>query len=73
MNIIIAEVLQHLDSSLLAEYDYNEVNTSLDFLLRKSFNGEQIFRSYTYLVKIISTYNMFFGITTLLKTPHSFH
>lgn len=64
MNIIIAEVLQHLDSSLLAEYDYSEVNTSLDFLLRKSFNGKEI-----YLVKIFLTYNMFFAIKTLQKSP----
>lgn len=40
MNININEVIQHLDSSLSTEFDYSDVNVSLDFLLRKSFNGK---------------------------------
>lgn len=42
MNVFIDEVLQHLDFSLPAEFDYSNVNTSLDFLFRKSFNGKEI-------------------------------
>lgn len=42
MDDFINEVLQHLDSSLLTEFDYSDVNKSLDFLLRKSFNGKEM-------------------------------
>lgn len=42
MNVIIDEVLQQLDSSLSTEFDYSDVSNSLDFLLRKSFNGKEI-------------------------------
>jgi len=42
MNVNVDEVLQFLDSSLLSEFDYNNVNGSLDFLFRKSFNGKEI-------------------------------
>lgn len=40
MTAIIDEVLQHLDFSLSAEFDYSDVNESLDFLFRKSFKGK---------------------------------
>lgn len=43
MNININEVLHYLDSSLSSEFDYTDVNTSLDFLLKKSFNGKEIY------------------------------
>lgn len=42
MKIIIDEVLQHLDSSLSIEFDYSNVNKSLDFLFRKSLNGKKL-------------------------------
>lgn len=48
MNDIILEVLEHLDSSLSVEFDYNNVNQSLDFLFRKSFNGKKMFVLYSY-------------------------
>lgn len=48
MNNIIHEVLQHLDSSLSVEFDYNNVNQSLDFLFHKSFNGKKMSVLYSY-------------------------
>lgn len=42
MDDFINEILQHLDASLLTEFDYSVVNKSLDFLLRKSFDGKKI-------------------------------
>lgn len=42
MDVIIDEVLQQLDSSLSTEFDYSDVSHSLDFLLRKSFDGKEI-------------------------------
>jgi len=42
MNIIIDDVLQHLESSLSAEYDYSNVHQSLDFLFQKSLNGKEL-------------------------------
>lgn len=54
MSVIIEEVLQHLDFSLPTEFDYSNVNESLDFLFRKSFNGKEISilyqRLYCYIV-----------------------
>ncbi|VVC33352.1 JmjC domain [Cinara cedri] len=41
MNNIIGEVLKLLDSSLSTDFDYSNVNQSLDFLFRKSFNDCQ--------------------------------
>jgi len=41
MNIIVDEVLQHLESSLPAKFDYSNVHKSLDFLFRKSLNGKK--------------------------------
>uniref|UniRef100_A0A2S2PPD3 JmjC domain-containing protein 5 n=1 Tax=Schizaphis graminum TaxID=13262 RepID=A0A2S2PPD3_SCHGA len=38
MNIIIDEVLQHLELSLSVEFDYSYVHQSLDFLFQKSLN-----------------------------------
>lgn len=43
MNTNINEVLQHLECSLSTEFDYSDVNISLDFLLRRAFNGKKIF------------------------------
>lgn len=42
MNAFINEALQYLDSSLSSEFDYSNVNKSLDFLLRKSFDGKEV-------------------------------
>lgn len=41
MNIIVDEVLQHLESSLSAKFDYSSVHKSLDFLFQKSLNDSQ--------------------------------
>ncbi|XP_027848509.2 bifunctional peptidase and arginyl-hydroxylase JMJD5 isoform X1 [Aphis gossypii] len=38
MKIIVDNVLQHLESSLSAEFDYRNVHEALDFLFRKSLN-----------------------------------
>lgn len=43
MNTYINELLQHLESSLSTEFDYSDVNISLDFLFRRSFDGKKIF------------------------------
>jgi len=42
MNIIVDNVLQHLESPLSAEFDYSNVHESLDFLFRKSLNGKEL-------------------------------
>lgn len=42
MNIIVDEVLLHLESSLSAKFDYSDVHKSLDFLFRKSLNGKKL-------------------------------
>lgn len=42
MNTVFDEALQHLDSLLTLEFDYSNVNNSLDFLFRKSYNGKKI-------------------------------
>lgn len=42
MNDIIEEVLQHLDSSLSAKFDYSNVDESLNFLFRMSYDGKKI-------------------------------
>lgn len=42
MNIIVENVLQHLESSLSAEFDYSNVHEALDFLFRKSLNGKEL-------------------------------
>jgi hypothetical protein len=44
MNTIFDEVLQHLDSFLIIEFDYSNVNNSLDFLFRKSYKGKNMLR-----------------------------
>jgi len=42
MNIIVDEVLLHLESSLSAKFDYSDVHISLDFLFQKSLNGKKL-------------------------------
>jgi len=42
MNITVDNVLQHLESSLSAEFDYSNVHEALDFLFRKSLNGKEL-------------------------------
>lgn len=42
MNIIVDEVLLHLESSLSVKFDYSDVHKSLDFLFRKSINGKKL-------------------------------
>jgi len=42
MNIIVDEVLQHLESSLSAKIDYSDVHKSLNFLFQKSLNGKKL-------------------------------
>lgn len=57
MNDIISELLQHLDSSLPAEFDYSNVNKSLDFLFHKSYNGKKcVYIIYTYNIIVIICY-----------------
>lgn len=43
MNTNINEVIQHLECSLSTEFDYSDVNISLNFLLRRSFDGKKIY------------------------------
>ncbi|XP_015379377.1 PREDICTED: lysine-specific demethylase 8 [Diuraphis noxia] len=41
MNVIVDEVLLHLESSLSARFDYSDVHKSLDYLFQKSLNDSQ--------------------------------
>lgn len=54
MNKVFDEVLQHLNSSLSIEFDYSNVDNSLDFLFRKSYNGKKILKiCYSFLFTFI--------------------
>lgn len=44
MDTVFVEVLQHLDSSLALEFDYSNIDNSLDFLFRKSYKGKTMLK-----------------------------